>query len=85
MSSCWACSYWPSWYRSVARLLSDPPPGGYPQPLAAVIATSMLRLEQTDPAAVALLQLCAMLAPEPIPLRWFSPPPPGPVRPRGAT
>ena len=69
----------------MARLLSDPPPGGYPQPLAAVIATSMLRLEQTDPAAVALLQLCAMLAPEPIPLRWFSPPPPGPVRPRGAT
>ncbi len=58
------------------ELLSDQPPGDYPQPLAAVITTSVRRLDQVDPAAVQLLHLCAMLAPEPIPLRWFTQPPP---------
>ncbi len=63
--------------RHTTQVLAEAPPVGYPAALAAVIATSTARLATLDPAAVALLHLCAALAPEPIPLRWFSTAPAG--------
>lgn len=41
---------------------------GYPRSLASVISISVERVNAEDPAAVQLVQLCAMLAPEPVPL-----------------
>ncbi|GAA4732721.1 hypothetical protein Prum_098320 [Phytohabitans rumicis] len=46
---------------------------GYPVSLAAAIEISVTRLETEDPAGVALLRMCAHLAPEPVPLTWFTP------------
>ncbi|MFC0527885.1 FxSxx-COOH system tetratricopeptide repeat protein [Phytohabitans kaempferiae] len=54
------------------RLLAEGRPLGYPVPLAAAVELSTRRLAAKDPAAVRLLHLCAHLAPEPIPLPWFS-------------
>ncbi len=51
-------------------VLGDHNPLAYPVPLAATIELSVRRLE--DPAAVQLLHMCALLAPEPIPLFWFT-------------
>ncbi|GAA4726998.1 FxSxx-COOH system tetratricopeptide repeat protein [Phytohabitans rumicis] len=48
-------------------------PLGYPAPLAAAIEISASRLAEEDPAALALLHLCAHLAPDPVPLAWFTP------------
>ncbi|WFE33181.1 FxSxx-COOH system tetratricopeptide repeat protein [Micromonospora sp. WMMD975] len=46
---------------------------GYPAPLAAAIEVSLTQLTgEEDSAGVQFLQLCAQLAPEPIPLRWFA-------------
>jgi tetratricopeptide (TPR) repeat protein len=53
-------------------LLSRRAPLRYPVPLAAAIGLSVDRLQVEDPAAVALLHLCAGLAPDPIPLVWFT-------------
>jgi tetratricopeptide (TPR) repeat protein len=53
------------------RLLSAPAPPSYPRSLAAAITISMRRLADAEPAGVELLHLCARLAPEPIPIRWF--------------
>jgi tetratricopeptide (TPR) repeat protein len=55
-----------------AELLSRRKPLGYPVPLAAAIGLSVDRLRAEDLAAVALLHLCARLAPEPIRLAWFT-------------
>jgi hypothetical protein len=55
-----------------ADLLTASRAGGYPVPLATVIQTSMGQLDTVDPAAAQLLHLAAMLAPEPIPLSWFT-------------
>ncbi|GAA0933641.1 FxSxx-COOH system tetratricopeptide repeat protein [Virgisporangium aurantiacum] len=55
-----------------SELLSRNKPLAYPVPLAAAIELSVERLAREDPAAVALLHLCASLAPEPIPLTWFT-------------
>ncbi|MET3421400.1 tetratricopeptide (TPR) repeat protein [Actinoplanes tereljensis] len=41
-------------------------PVDYPRPLAASIALGVAALSEVDPAAVAILRLCALLAPEPI-------------------
>jgi hypothetical protein len=60
-----------------AELLSEGKPAGYPVPLAAAIETSVNRLNAEDIAAVQLLRLCAFLAPEPIPLVWFTTAPAG--------
>ena len=43
-------------------------PLDYPQSLAAAITLSVAALSEVDPAAVAILRLCALLAPEPIPV-----------------
>lgn len=54
-----------------AELLSAQRPVTYPRSLAAAIGMSLDRLASADPAALQLLHLCALLAPEPIPLAWF--------------
>jgi tetratricopeptide (TPR) repeat protein len=59
------------------EILSDGIVSGYQIPLAAVVRTSMQRLVDRDPAAAELMQLCAFLAPEPIPLNLFTEAPPG--------
>jgi TIR domain/Tetratricopeptide repeat len=46
--------------------------GGHPGSVATVWSVSLDRLQATDPAAVQLLELCAWLAPEPIPLDLFT-------------
>jgi tetratricopeptide (TPR) repeat protein len=43
-------------------------PVDYPRSLAAAITLNLAALSEVDPAAVAILQLCALLAPEPIPV-----------------
>ncbi|GIE29590.1 ATP-binding protein [Actinoplanes italicus] len=43
-------------------------PIDYPQSLAAAITLNVAALAEVDPAAVAILRLCALLAPEPIPV-----------------
>ncbi|WP_345541648.1 FxSxx-COOH system tetratricopeptide repeat protein [Phytohabitans rumicis] len=53
-------------------LLAEGKPLGYPAPLAAAVEMSASRLEVEDPAAADLLRMSAHLAPEPIPLAWFS-------------
>ncbi|WFE37856.1 FxSxx-COOH system tetratricopeptide repeat protein [Micromonospora sp. WMMD998] len=51
---------------------------GYPAPLAAAIEVSLTQLTANDDTAgVQLLHMCAHLAPEPIPLRWFADAPDG--------
>jgi tetratricopeptide (TPR) repeat protein len=45
---------------------------GHPDTVATVWSVSLDRLQATAPAAVQLLQLCAWLAPEPIPLDLFT-------------
>ncbi|MET0416422.1 MAG: FxSxx-COOH system tetratricopeptide repeat protein [Actinoplanes sp.] len=55
-----------------AALLARQKPLAYPVSLAAAIELSVSRLEREDPAAASLLQLCAVLAPEPVPLAWFT-------------
>jgi hypothetical protein len=54
------------------RLLELPPPESYPQSLAAATQLIAGRLSQEDPAAAHLANLCAFLAPEPIPENLFT-------------
>jgi hypothetical protein len=61
-----------SQHGQAAELLSRRKPLGYPLPLAAAIELSVNRLHAEDEATIALLRLCAMLAPEPIRLNWFT-------------
>jgi len=58
-------------------LLADGQPGGYPVSLAAAIQISVNRLAEQDIATVQLVELCASLAPEPIPLTWLAEAPDG--------
>jgi hypothetical protein len=53
------------------ELLGEHPPVGYSLSLAAAIGLSRQRLDEIDRAATQLLDLCALLAPDPIPLPWF--------------
>ncbi|GAB3161078.1 hypothetical protein GCM10027290_67810 [Micromonospora sonneratiae] len=53
-------------------ILDNGTPTSYPASLAATIGVSLDRLTEENPAAAQLLQLCSMLAPEPIPLAWFT-------------
>jgi hypothetical protein len=55
-----------------AAVLDEGRPISYPRPLAAGIRLSMDRLAVEDAAAVQMLEVCAMLAPEPIPLDMFA-------------
>jgi hypothetical protein len=56
------------------EVLGEAGPAGYPRPLAATIALAVDRLQDVDPAAVEVMRLAAVLAPEPIPLEWFTTP-----------
>jgi tetratricopeptide (TPR) repeat protein len=55
-----------------AELRSRGEPGSYTGTIATVWSVSIEKLQVTAPAAVQLLDLCAWLAPEPIPLDLFS-------------
>jgi len=60
-----------------ADLLDEGVPVPYSRSLAAVVRVSMNRLGQEEEAAVQLMQICAMLAPEPVPLELFTTAPKG--------
>ncbi|MFD6663160.1 FxSxx-COOH system tetratricopeptide repeat protein [Micromonospora chalcea] len=45
----------------------------YPTPLTQVVVTALRRMEGECPAAVQLLEICSMMAAEPIPVELFSP------------
>src|SRR5262249_29207208 len=49
------------------RILNGPPPPRYRHPAAETWRLSQQRLRQANPAAALLIELCAFLAPEPIP------------------
>jgi hypothetical protein len=44
-------------------------------PLAALISISLQQLEETDSVALAIIRMCSLFAPEPIPVIWFANPP----------
>ncbi|MFJ1705568.1 FxSxx-COOH system tetratricopeptide repeat protein [Kitasatospora sp. NPDC088346] len=54
---------------ATARVLSLDRPVDYPASVAATWSVSIARLRQQSPAAVRLLHLCALMAPEPIAMR----------------
>jgi tetratricopeptide (TPR) repeat protein len=56
----------------IGEVLGEAGPAGYPQSLAATIGLAVDRLHKVDPAAVEVLRLAAVLAPEPVPLDWFT-------------
>src|SRR5262249_52391706 len=56
---------------TVAEVLDEGTPLSYPRSLARTIRIGLEQLTTADPAAAQLLGLCAFLAPEPIPPRWF--------------
>jgi hypothetical protein len=47
-------------------------PATYPQPLATATVLAYDRVQAQDPAAAWLARVCAFLAPEPVPARWFT-------------
>jgi len=55
-----------------AEILGQGRPSSYPESLAAVTLLAVDRLREEDPAACELAWLCASLAPEPIPVDWFT-------------
>ncbi|MEU4712939.1 FxSxx-COOH system tetratricopeptide repeat protein, partial [Micromonospora purpureochromogenes] len=59
------------------EVLAEGRPWGYPRPLAAAVRVAVDRLAQTNEAAAQLLQLCAFLAPAPVPTELFTAAPPG--------
>jgi tetratricopeptide (TPR) repeat protein len=61
----------------VSAILSQGSPPTYPTSLAAVVRLASEHLADQDPAAAQLIMICAHLAPEPIPIAWFSAAPAG--------
>jgi hypothetical protein len=59
------------------EVLSDGKPVGYPVPLAAAVRLTAERVAGEDLAAGQLLQLCALLAPKPVPVEIFTAAPTG--------
>jgi tetratricopeptide (TPR) repeat protein len=57
---------------NTAEVLDLGHPWGYPLPLAAVVQVAIERLKTKDEAAAQLLELCAFLAPEPVPMGFFT-------------
>ena len=55
-----------------AQLMEQGRPSSYPRSLAAVTMLALDRLRGQDPAAADLAVVCAFLAPEPVPLGWFT-------------
>ncbi|MEU8335986.1 FxSxx-COOH system tetratricopeptide repeat protein, partial [Micromonospora tulbaghiae] len=54
------------------EILGEGRPVSYPRSLAATIAVSSGRLADIDPASLAILRLCAFLAPEPVPVELLA-------------
>ncbi|MFF3503934.1 FxSxx-COOH system tetratricopeptide repeat protein [Streptomyces sp. NPDC003247] len=54
-----------------AALLSEGEAGDYPRSLAAVIGLSLDQLTRADPIGLTTVRVCALLAPESIPVRWL--------------
>ncbi|MFE7096159.1 FxSxx-COOH system tetratricopeptide repeat protein [Streptomyces erythrochromogenes] len=54
-----------------AALLSEGEAGDYPRSLAAVIGLGLDQLAQADPVGLAIVRVCAVLAPESVPVRWL--------------
>ena len=54
-----------------AEILDQGRPASYPQSLAAATQLAFDRLRAEDQAAAELVELCAFLAPEPVPADWF--------------
>jgi tetratricopeptide (TPR) repeat protein len=54
------------------EILDQGRPTSYPRSLAAVTQLTLDRLRNDDPAAAELAEVCAFLAPEPIPADWFT-------------
>ncbi|MFF8196259.1 FxSxx-COOH system tetratricopeptide repeat protein [Streptomyces bobili] len=57
-----------------AALLSEGEAGDYPRSLAAVIGLSLDQLAQADPVGLGIVRVCALLAPESVPVRWLMTP-----------
>ena len=55
-----------------AQLMMEGRPSSYPRSLAAVTILALDRLRGQDPAAADLATICAFLAPEPVPVDWFT-------------
>ena len=54
------------------EILDQARPASYPQSLAALTQLALDRLRADDPAAAEVAALCAFLAPEPVPVDWFT-------------
>jgi hypothetical protein len=54
------------------HVLSEGVPATYPVSLAAVVRVATEKVAAVDVAAAQLLRVCASLAPEPVPLGWFT-------------
>ncbi|MGE6738103.1 FxSxx-COOH system tetratricopeptide repeat protein, partial [Streptomyces sp. NPDC059900] len=65
-----------------SELLFESAPYAYQQSIATAWNVSLDHVEQTNPEAIQLLQLCAYLAPEPIPRDLFSNPHRGAIAPQ---
>ncbi|WP_051723636.1 FxSxx-COOH system tetratricopeptide repeat protein [Micromonospora chokoriensis] len=63
--------------QQVAQVMAEGKPPSYPMTLAATVQISLDRLTAKDPAAAQLLRLCALLAPEPVPMEIFTAAPVG--------
>jgi len=60
------------------RALEQGRAAGYPVSLAGSVSLALQRLAETDAVALAMIRVCALLAPEPVPVEWFGNPPPEP-------
>jgi NB-ARC domain./Tetratricopeptide repeat. len=58
------------------RALEQGRAAGYPVSLAGSVSLALQRLAETDAVALAMIRVCALLAPEPVPVEWFGNPPP---------
>jgi tetratricopeptide (TPR) repeat protein len=72
-----AAEYLDELRRSAAEVMAEGRPAGYPTSLAAAVRISLDRLSTEDDVAAGLLRLCAVLAPEPVPVTLFSSAPDG--------
>lgn len=73
--------------RDTRSILGEGAVGTYPRPLVATIRQSMRRLRDLDSSAVTIAQICSLLAPDPILVKWVTEPvpvdhvsPDGPLR-----
>src|SRR5205814_1069304 len=59
-------------HEHAGQIFAEGVPAGYPRALAAVVTLALDKVNAADPAAAQLLVVCAYLAPEPVPLTWFT-------------